>query len=192
MRKIILASASPRRKALLKQIGLGFEVVVSNFEEKIEGNLKPNKLAEFFSKGKAKDVAKDYEDAIIIAADTFVALNNEIFGKPKTPDLARKMLKKLSEKAHSVITGFTILDTKTKRSITRSIETKVYFKKLTNKEIDEYIKTGEPLDKAGAYAAQEIGSIFVEKIDGDFFNVVGLPIFALTQELKKFGIKILK
>lgn len=191
MKKIILASQSPRRKALLKQIGLNFEVIVSNFEEKIEYGLKPNELAEKFSLQKAKDVAKKQKNAIVIAADTFVVLNNEILGKPETPENARRMLKKLSGKAHIVITGFTIIDTKTGKTKTRSLETKVFIKKLTKEEIDEYIKTGEPLDKAGAYAAQELGGLFVEKIEGDFFNLVGLPIFDLAKELKNFGIKIL-
>lgn len=190
MRKIILASASPRRKVLLKQIGLNFEVVVSNFEEKIEDNLKPVDLAKKFSLQKAKDVAKNYDDAIIIAADTFVVLGNEILGKPKNKELARKMLEKLSGKAHLVITGFTIIDTKSGKTVTKSVESKVFMKKLTKEEIDAYVNTGEPLDKAGAYAVQEKGGLFVEKIEGDFFNVVGLPIFTLMQGLKKFGVNI--
>lgn len=192
MRKIILASASPRRKALLKQIGLDFEIVVSDFEEIIDNNLKPHDQAQKFSLGKAKDVAQNHKNAIIIAADTFVVFKNEILGKPKTAENAKKMLKMLSGKAHFVITGFTIFDTKTGRIVTKSLETKVYIKKLTEREIGEYIRTGEPLDKAGAYAAQELGGIFVKKIDGDFFNLVGLSIFAVSEELKKFGVKVLE
>lgn len=190
MRKIILASASPRRKALLKQIGLNFEVVVSDIDEKIDKNLKPDKLAENLSLQKAEDVAKKYKDAIIIAADTFVVLDNEILGKPGTAKKAREMLKKLSGKVHSVITGFTIIDTKSGKTVTKSVKSKVFMKKLTKEEIDAYVNTGEPLDKAGAYAVQERGGLFVKKIEGDFFNVVGLPIFAVTKALKKFGVKI--
>lgn len=192
MKKIILASQSPRRKALLKQIGLDFEVIVSSFEEKIDKNLKPGELAEKFSLEKAKDVAKRQKNAIIIAADTFVVLGNEILGKPKTKELAKKMLEKLSGKAHLVITGFTIIDTKSGKTVTKSVESKLFMKKLTKEEIDTYVNTGEPLDKAGAYAVQEKGGLFIKKIEGDFFNVVGLPIFAVTWELKKFGINILQ
>lgn len=169
-------------------MGLNFEVIVSNFEEKIEDNLKPQELAEKFSLQKAKDVAKKQKNAIIIAADTFVVLNNEILGKPKTGENARRMLKKLSGKSHLVITGFTIIDTKSGKTVTKSVKSKVYFKRLTNQEINSYVATGEPLDKAGAYAVQEKGGLFVEKIEGDFFNIVGLPIFDLVKELKKFGV----
>lgn len=192
MKKIILASQSPRRKALLKQVGLNFEVIVSNFEEKIEYSLKPEELAEKFSLQKAKDVARKQKNAIIIAADTLVVFNNEILGKPKTPEKARQMLKKLSGRSHLVITGFTIIDTKSGKTVTKSVKSKVYFKKLTNQEISSYVATGEPLDKAGAYAVQEKGGLFVEKIEGDFLNIVGLPISNLVKELKKFGVSSTK
>lgn len=190
MRRIILASASPRRKKLLEQLGLKFKVSVSNFEEKIDKKLDPHILAKKLSLGKAKDVAKKFQNAIIIAADTFVTFEGEILGKPNDKKDARRMLKLLSGTAHSIITGFTIMDSDTGRYVSKSVETKVYLKRLTDKEIDSYIKTGEPLDKAGAYGIQEKGAIFVEKIEGDFYNVVGLPIFELSKELKKFNILI--
>ena len=140
---------------------------------------------------KARKIAIKHRNALIIAADTFVVYKNKIIGKPKTEKNARKMLKLLSGEQHLVITGFTIIDTKSGKTVTKSDETKVYLKKMTRDEIDAYIKTKEPLDKAGAYAAQEKGGLFVEKIEGDFLNVVGLPIFKLTSELKKFNVKIL-
>lgn len=190
MRKIILASSSPRRKILLKQMGLDFEAVVSDFEEKIDAKLSPHKLAEKLSLGKAKSVAYKYNNAIIIAADTFVIFNEKIIGKPIDDKDAKRILRLLSGKGHSIITGFTILDTKVNRSVTKSVETKVTFKKLSDKEIDSYIKTGEPLDKAGAYGIQEKGGIFIKKIDGDYFNIVGLPIYSVVEELKKFGVEV--
>jgi len=191
MRKIILASKSPRRKALLKNIGLKFAVEVSDVKEKIDVNINPRKIAENLSLEKARKIAIKHRNALIIAADTFVVYKNKIIGKPKTEKNARKMLKLLSGEQHLVITGFTIIDTKSGKTVTKSDETKVYLKKMTRDEIDAYIKTKEPLDKAGAYAAQEKGGLFVEKIEGDFLNVVGLPIFKLTSELKKFNVKIL-
>jgi len=171
-------------------MGLDFEAVVSDFEEKIDAKLSPHKLAEKLSLGKAKSVAYKYNNAIIIAADTFVIFNEKIIGKPIDDKDAKRILRLLSGKGHSIITGFTILDTKVNRSVTKSVETKVTFKKLSDKEIDSYIKTGEPLDKAGAYGIQEKGGIFIKKIDGDYFNIVGLPIYSVVEELKKFGVEV--
>jgi septum formation protein len=108
-----------------------------------------------------------------------------------TKEEARRMLTLLNGKAHSVITGFTIIDTNTKKKLSRSVETKVYFRKMTTQEIEAYINTGEPLDKAGAYAIQGLGAIIVKKIEGDYFNVMGLPLSSLTEALKKFGVSVL-
>ena len=191
MKKIILASQSPRRRDLLKQIGLEFEIDSSNYEEDMTLDMEPKKLAEYLSLGKAKDVAQRHKNSIVISADTIVAVDNEVFGKPKTPEKAKYMLQKLSGRAHSVISGFTIIDTETNKQISKSVETKVYFKNISEEEMDAYIATGEPLDKGGGYAIQGIAALFVEKIEGDYFNIVGLPIIALTDELKNFGIKIL-
>jgi len=191
MKKIILASQSPRRKQLLEQIGLKFEIDPSNYEEDMSLKMEPSKLAEFLSLGKAKDVAGRHKNSIIISADTIVAVDDEVFGKPKTPEKAKYMLRKLSGRAHSVITGFSIIDTETNKQISKSVETKVYFKDIPEQEMDAYIVTGEPLDKGGSYAIQGLAALFVEKIEGDYFNIVGLPILALTTELKNFGIGIL-
>ena len=190
MRKIILASSSPRRKNLLEQIGLNFKIDPSSYQEDMSLKIDPRKLAEYLSQGKAKSVAQRHKDSIIIAADTFCVLGKEVLGKPKTKENAKIMLQKLSGKVHSVITGFTIIDTKTNKQISKSVETKVYFKHIPEQEIDAYIASGEPLEFAGGYAIQHLGGLFVEKMEGDYFNIVGLPILPLTIELKKFDINI--
>jgi len=190
MRKIILASESPRRKEILRKTGLNFSVCTSDYKEDINLSLKPRALAKFLSRKKAETVAHKYKNAIIIAADTFIFFKNRLLGKPHTDKEALKMLNMLNGKAHSVITGFTIMDTAGRKILSRSVETKVYFKKLGRKEINAYVRSKEPLDKAGAYAIQGLGSVFIERIDGDFLNVVGLPLLALTESLKKFGITV--
>ena len=191
MKRIILASASPRRKELLEKLGLRFEVEPSNYEEYTPSGLEPHELARRISREKAKAVASKHEDAIVIAADTFIVFGKRILGKPHTAIEAREMLKTLSGQSHSVVTGFSIIDAGTNRTLSQSVETKVYIKKLTQVEIDVYVKSKEPLDKAGAYAIQGLGAVFVEKIEGDYFNVIGLPLSALTEALKEFGIKVL-
>lgn len=190
-RKIILASASQRRKELLALTGLKFKVEPGDYKEDMNLKLSPHELARFLSLEKAKSVAGKYDNAIIIAADTFVIIREQILGKPHTGEEARRMLLLLEGRVHSVITGFTVLDTDTGKKLSRSVETKVTFKKLTGLEIDAYIKTKEPLDKAGAYAIQGLGSVLVKRIDGDYFNVIGLPLCALSESLKDFGIQIL-
>ncbi|RJQ19891.1 MAG: septum formation inhibitor Maf [Nitrospiraceae bacterium] len=190
MKKIILASASPRRKEILSLTGLNFSVCVSDYIEDLNLPLRPRALAVHLSRKKAEAVAHRHKDSIIIAADTFVLLNNTLLGKPRNDKEAEKMLRMLSGKAHSVITGFTIMDTGSAKKISRSAETKVYFRKLGREEILAYVGTKEPLDKAGAYAIQGLGAVFIKRIDGDFFNVMGLPLFALTESLKKFGVYV--
>ncbi len=191
MKKVILASQSPRRINLLKQVGFEFKAEPSSYEEENHLDMAPKDLTEYLSLKKAEDVAEKYKGSIIIGADTIVLIDGEVLGKPKTPENAKRMLEKLSGKAHSVVTGFTIIDAETGKHVSKSIETKVYFKKLSDEEINNYVATGEPLDKAGAYAIQGRAGLFVEKIEGDYFNIVGLPIFALADELKNFGIEIL-
>jgi septum formation protein len=191
MKKIILASASPRRKQLLKQIGLEFDVVVSNVDEKFNPRYKPRRQAEILSRQKAQAVAENIQNAVIIGADTIVSLGDDVIGKPKDAKEAVRILKKLSGRMHYVYTGFTIIDTDTNKSITKSVETKVWMRKLTNKEIKKFIEREKPYDKAGAYAIHELAAVFVEKIDGDFFNVVGLSLFELSRQLKKFGINVI-
>jgi len=191
MRKIILASASPRRKELLEKICLKFEVEPSNYAEDMHSNLNPDELARAISLGKARAVARKHRNAIVIAADTFIVFGGKIMGKPNTEAEARKMLMTLKGKSHSVITGFTIMDTEENKVLTKSVETIIHIKNLTTEEIDAYVRSKEPLDKAGAYAIQGLGSVIVERIEGDYFNVMGLPLSALAEGLKEFGIHIL-
>jgi septum formation protein len=191
MKIIILASASPRRKELLEKIGLKFEVDASGCDEEINAGLDPQEIVRQLSIKKAKSVAARHKNAIVIAADTIGVMGDKILGKPHTEDEACKMLHEISGKSHLVITGFSILDTATNKIVTGIANTRVYIKKLTGQEIDAYVKTGEPLDKAGAYAIQGMGAVIVEKIEGDYYNVMGLPLHALTEALKEFGIKII-
>ncbi len=191
MKTIILASASPRRRQLLEKIGLRFEVEPSNYEENMHSLLEPHELAQKISLEKAGAVASKHKNAIVIAADTFVVFGGQILGKPHTEREARDMLEAMSGKSHSVITGFTVIDTETNKTLSKSVETKIHIRGLTLAEINAYVKSKEPLDKAGAYAIQGLGAIFVERIEGDYFNVIGLPLSALTEALKEFGINIL-
>lgn len=191
MRRIILASTSPRRKQLLKQLGIEFEVVPSEVVEKFNPRLKPRHQVEELALQKAESVAAKYEDAIIIGADTVVALGDEVIGKPTDENDAKRMLKKLRGRQHSIVTGFVLIDTAAKRTLIKSVETKVWFRKLTPKEIANYIEKEKPFDKAGAYAIQDLGALFVEKIEGDYFGAVGLPLYTLAKELNKLGIEIL-
>lgn len=190
-RKIVLASASPRRKEILEITGLEFSVDAGDYEEDMELALTPHQLAIFLSSEKAKTISVKYPNAIVIAADTFIVFKGRLLGKPHTYGEAVRMLTLLNGKQHSVITGFTIIDTKTGKRLSRSVETRVYFKKMTAQEIKAYVKTREPLDKAGAYAIQGLGGVIVKKIEGDYFNVMGLPLNSLTDVLKKFGISVL-
>jgi septum formation protein len=191
MKRIMLASASPRRKELLEQIGLQFEVDPSNYDEEITSASEPHETARRLSLGKARAAARKHRNAIIIAADTFVVFGDRILGKPHSNAEAREMLRALNGQAHSVITGFTILDTETGKVTSRSVETRVHMRKLTLREIDGYVRTKEPLDKAGGYAIQGLGAVLVERIEGDYSNVVGLPLSALAESLKEFGVDVL-
>ncbi len=191
VKKIILASASPRRKEILEVTGLDFSICVSGYEEDLGLSLKPRALARHLARKKAEAVAHKYKNTIIISADTFIVFNKILLGKPHTDQEALRMLNMLNGKAHSVITGFTVMDTGSSEIISRSVETIVYFKKLDKETINAYVRSKEPLDKAGAYAIQGLGAVLIEKIEGDYFNVVGLPLSALAESLKKFGISIL-
>ena len=190
-RKIILASGSPQRKKLLETIGLDFEIEKSNYKEDISEKIPAYKLAQKLALGKAQDVAQKHKNAIIIGADSFVVLGKEFLGKPRTPQKAKEILKKISGKKHQLITGIAIIDTKRNKIFTDYEITEVWLKKLNAKEINSYVKTKEPLDKAGGYAIQGIGSILIEKINGNYTNVVGLPINKVYKYLLKLGVNIL-
>lgn len=191
MRKIVLASASPRRKQIFALTGLKFEIDPSEYEEDLSLNLPPKELVIQMSQGKAKQVAKHHQNAIVIGADTVIVYQGEIIGKPQTQSRAKQILSKLSGQSHSVITGFTIIDTANNQTVAQAIETRVTFKQLSPEEIISYVESGEPLDKAGAYAIQGLGAVLIERIEGDYYNVVGLPLCALVNQLKKLDIFVL-
>ena len=193
--KIILASASPRRRELLAQIGLEFEVKVSNKEE-VYTSTKPQKIVEELALMKAENVASDLQaegvelkNTIVIGADTIVVRDEEILGKPKNEDHAYEILLSLQGRAHEVYTGVAILSYNNageKEIINHAVETKVHVHEMSEEEIRAYIATGDPMDKAGAYGVQEwIGYIGVKSISGSFYNIMGLPIQKLYGELKK-------
>jgi septum formation protein len=185
---IILASRSPRRKEILERSGLSFTVQESNYEEDLSLDLPPHALARHLSEGKAMALAAKHRNALVIAADTFIVLGGRVLGKPRDEEEARRMLRALSGKAHSVITGFAVVDAGSGKTAARSVETRVWFKELAEDAIADYIKTGEPLDKAGAYAIQGGGEKLIEKIEGDYLNVVGLPLEELVEVLKLFRV----
>lgn len=193
MKQIILASASPRRKEILEKTGLPFTIEESDYREDMTLALSPQDLAKHLSLGKAQKVAERYKnvDTVIIAADTFVVYEKRILGKPTSENDAREMLQLLQGKSHTIITGVAIIDTTTNTTESFFDEAKVYLKSLTTSEINAYIATGEPMDKAGAYAVQELGAVFVEKIEGDFFGVMGLPLVKVVEVLKTMDIRVL-
>ena len=181
--KIILASASPRRKELLENKGVNFVIKVSDADESIDEGTCPSGAVMEISKRKAEAVYNEIENksCIIIAADTVVALGNKIFGKPKDESEAYSHLRSLSGRAHSVFTGVTII--KNGVCDTFFVESKVYFKNLSDEDIYSYIATKEPMDKAGSYAIQCIGSKLIEKYEGDYENIVGLPTDEVIKRL---------
>ena len=188
MKKIILASGSPRRREILAGAGLDFDVYISGADE---SSVSPDGITfgvyvQELALLKARDAAKsiDGKDNIIISADTVVVCDGEIMGKPKDRQDAFSMLKKLSGKCHSVFTGICVWRTKDAFSVCSAVETKVKFKELSDEKINSYISTGESDDKAGAYAVQGRGAALVEKIDGDYLNIVGLPLLKLLEILE--------
>ncbi|MGM0501049.1 MAG: Maf family protein [Bacillota bacterium] len=185
--EIVLASASPRRRMLLEQLGLDFVVQPSTIDESSIAIKEPQELVQQLSYLKASDV-KTKESQVVIAADTVVSIGDEILEKPADKCDAKKMLNTLSGTTHQVVTGITIISSD--KTVTNYEVTDVFFKKLTNNEIEEYIATGEPLDKAGGYGIQGLGAVFVKKINGCFYNVVGLSLYRLVKMIKKIGLEI--
>lgn len=180
---IILASKSPRRKELLSFITTDFTVKSADVDETLPQGITPDKAVEYLSRIKAEPLKN--ENDIVIGADTVVALDGKILGKPRDEADAFATLRMLSGREHSVFTGVSVI--KGEKIETFSVQTKVKMFELTDKEIEEYIETAEPFDKAGSYGIQGKGSLLVEKIDGDYFNVVGLPISRLNRVLKLFN-----
>jgi septum formation protein len=188
---IILASKSPRRKDLLRQIGLEFRTDPAEVDERVLPNEEPERYAVRVALEKARLIASRTSAGIVIAADTIVVIDDQILGKPANERDAERMLTELSGRVHRVITGLAVMDAATEHTSTRTAITRVWFRRLTPQEITSYIATGEPLDKAGAYGIQELGALLVEKIDGCYFNVVGMPISLLAELLRDFGIDLL-
>ena len=182
---IILASQSPRRKELLGLMNIPFSVRVADIDETMDKDLPLTEAVARLSLRKAKAVAGGQDD-IVIAADTIVVLGNTVLGKPRDEKDAFQMLKRLSGRSHQVMTGVTVLKGDTFRCHTEVTE--VFFRELTDEEIAAYIATKDPMDKAGSYGIQNGGALFVEKIQGDYFNVVGLPVCRLGLMLKEFGL----
>ena len=192
MPRIILASQSPRRRQLLGQLGLeDFTILVPDVDESYDPALSPEEIVSSICRRKARaarDMADDGE-AIIIAADTMVFLDGLRLGKPHSREEVRAMLRSLSGREHQVCTGVTVC--RGDRADTRCESTAVHFRPLTDREIESYIDTGEPMDKAGAYGIQGLGALFVEGIRGDYCNVMGLPLFLLGRMLSDFGVDLL-
>lgn len=184
-KKIVLASASPRRKEILQTLGVDFEVLTSDAEEKVDSELPPHLIVQELAMLKGADVATKVENAIVISADTIVWMDKTMLGKPTDVQNAKNMLKKLSGKTHEVYTGVCVTDSISGKSVSDYEVTKVRFRELSDEEIDRYIATNEPMDKAGAYGIQGIGCLLVRSIEGDYLNVVGLPAVKLSKILKE-------
>ena len=181
---IILASASPRRKEILENVNLKFTVQSSHIEEVVLENEPPKDLVMRLAFEKCMDVAKKNPNALVIGADTIVALDNNILGKPKDEHHAYEMIKSLSNKKHEVITGISLINLSLNKKVTDYVVSEVTFKDLSEETITDYIKTKESLDKAGAYGIQGYGALLVDSIKGDYFNIVGLPISKIGDLLK--------
>ena len=182
--KIFLASKSPRRRKLLKQLGLNFKSFSIDLHEEILDGEHPVQTVKRLALHKSQKAVKKVDSGIVITADTIVVLDSEIIGKPKNENDAFKILSKLSGRTHTVYTGFVIHNIDTNKKIIDYEKTKVTFRKLSATEIKDYIHTGSPMDKAGAYGIQDdFGAVFVKKIDGCYYNVVGLPLAKLYRSL---------
>ncbi|WP_134686065.1 Maf family protein [Brevibacillus migulae] len=188
---VILASSSPRRRELLQGLGIPFTVQSSDVDESTSPDLSPQQIVESLAQRKAREVAKDVNDGLVIGADTIVVLDGKVLGKPRDEADAFQMLQSLQGREHTVYSGVTIVDVKTGREEVSHRSTKVRIRSLTEQEINAYIATKEPMDKAGSYAIQGIGATIVDSIDGDYFTVVGLPLNLLAGMLSRFGVQIL-
>ena len=183
--KKILASKSPRRIEILKMIGLDFDIAPSKLDEKIKINLTGKPFAEYWSKEKAKLISNQYPERLVIGADTIVIFNGQIIGKPKDKNDSKNMLMMLSGNSHEVVTGMTLISKNEQISKTFSVSTKVFVRKIPDRQIDYYIDNYNTTDKAGSYGIQEWFSIWIKKIDGCYYNVMGLPISRFYKELSE-------
>lgn len=184
MKKIVLASASPRRQELLKDIVGDFSVIPSNADETVPENMSVNDIPQYLSLLKARDIAKTQKDAVVIGSDTIVVIDDKVLGKPRDEQDAYTMLKLLSGRKHKVMTGCALVCNDREVSFTETTE--VEFFELSDKEIESYIRSKDPFDKAGAYGIQSQGKTLVKSIYGDYYSVVGLPVGRLKRELESF------
>lgn len=190
-KKLLLASGSPRRRELIQLLGLPVEIVENKAEECIEPDWTPETAVENLSNIKAQagfeTIKVQKTNGLLIGADTIVVLKNQILGKPRDREHAFEMLTALQGNTHRVLTGITLIDLETQVQVTTHEETKVWMKPLDQDQIWRYIDSGEPMDKAGSYGIQNLGATLISRIEGDYFNVVGLPLSCLADNLKKFG-----
>lgn len=186
-KRLVLASSSPRRRALLAEAGYHFDVFAADVDESLTAGLTPEAAAVEVARRKAVAVAANVNSAVILAADTIVVTaSGGVVGKPVDEADARRMLRDLSNSTHRVVTGVYVIDTESGRAAGRAVSTKVVFGAMTDAQIDAYVVSGEAMGKAGAYAIQETGDRFVEKTEGSFTNIVGLPMEAVEEMLKEF------
>lgn len=181
---IILASASPRRKEILENTNIKFDIISSSIEELVLDGESPCQMVMRLAFEKGIDIASKYKSNLVISADTIVVLDDNVLGKPKDEEEARQMISNLSGRTHQVITGISLINLENNKKIIDYVVSNVKFKKLSKDDINDYIKTKESLDKAGAYGIQGYGALLVEEIQGDYFNIVGLPISKLSDLLK--------
>jgi septum formation protein len=189
--KIVLASASPRRAELLRQVGLEFEVMVSEVEETLTPGLEPAAQVELFALRKANAVAAALDRGIVIGADTVVVQGGRVLGKPVDAQEAVEMLQLLQGKGHEVYTGVALVDARSSVKLVEHVMTRVFFNAMSEESIRRYVATGEPLDKAGAYAVQGRAALFINRLEGCYYNVVGLPLARLATMLKKLECEII-
>lgn len=187
----MLASSSPRRADLLKQAGLNFSTVVSEVDETPVPGLSPGELVELLASRKASAVAARLDNGIVIGADTVVVQAGRVLGKPSGPQEAVEMLRLLQGSGHEVYTGVALVDVIACETLVEHEMTRVFFNPLTEEEIRRYVATGEPLDKAGSYAVQGLAALFINRLEGCYTNVVGLPLARLAEMLKKIGYEVL-
>lgn len=187
---IILASKSPRRQALMGMLGVDFSIMTEDIDETMSPDRTPDEEVARLSREKAQAVCQTVsEQDVIISADTVVVLDGQVMGKPKDRADALRMLRALSGRTHQVLTGMTVR--RGAQALTRVVTTEISFRDLTDREIMTYIETGEPLDKAGAYGIQEGAALFVSRLEGDFYNVMGLPVCTLALMLRQLGVLVL-
>ncbi|WP_297406003.1 nucleoside triphosphate pyrophosphatase [uncultured Cetobacterium sp.] len=186
---MILASKSPRRKEILQQMGFNLEIKVKEIEEISDKEELTEQIMDI-SKKKVMEVANENRDSFVVGADTVVEIDGKVLGKPKDEIEAKNMLKLLSGRGHRVVTALTLVNKEKNISISDYVKSEVFFREITEEEIDWYISTKEPMDKAGSYGIQGLGAVFVERIDGDFFSIMGFPINKFMNILKNIGFTV--